>query len=538
MPEAEEVGETPAAKLFVERATEASPAFELTRSNAAAVAAICWRLEGLPLALELAAAQTRFLGPTALLSRLVQALQAGGARDLPERQRTMRATLDWSHELLHEPEKELFRRLSVFAGGFTLETAEEVCAAGAVEAGEVLVLLGNLVEQSLVVADVSPEGGTRYRMLEPVRQYALERLRESGEEDEAHRRHAGCYLALAEEAEPLIKGQDQAEWLDRLEAENDNLRGAIGWSLEAGEAQTADRIGWALGMYWVMRARHAEGRLLMEQMLARRGDLPPQMRARAIWALTACVYGSGDNERLMKLSEEGHALSRRTGDKRAEMYTLGMMGIAILQLGELDRADRVLTESLEMFREQGDAWGASQILDHLAVIPLKQGDYRRAARYAEEALELTRQTGDRLAGNISLHILAQAAWASGEHEQAVRYYLDALVLTFEVADRTNAANCLQGLAAVAGARGEPRRAARLLGAAEVLLESAGVPVYAQVDLELRQRVANAAREELGEQAWSTALDEGRAMSFEEAVTYARDADEDLPAARTGVSTSE
>jgi predicted ATPase/DNA-binding XRE family transcriptional regulator len=538
MPEAEEVAQTPAAKLFVERATEASPAFKLTRANAAAVAAICWRLEGLPLALELAAAQTRFLGPTALLSRLDQALQAGGARDLPERQRTMRATLDWSHDLLHDPEKELFRRLSVFAGGFTLEAAEDVCAAGAVEPEDVLVLLGNLVEQSLVVADVSPEGGTRYRMLEPVRQYALECLRESGEADEARRRHTEHYLALAEEAEPRIKGRDQAEWLDRLEAENDNLRAAIGWSLEAGEAQTAARIGFALGMYWVMRARHAEGRLLMEQTLARGDDLPAQMRARAIWALTACVYGSGENERLMRLSEEGVARSRRTGDTRAEMYTLGMMGIAILQLGELDRAERVLEESLEMFREQGDAWGASQILDHLAVVPLRRGDYRRAAGYAEEALALSRQTGDRLAGNISLHLLAQAAWASGEHERAGRYYLDALVLTFEVADRTNAAYCMQGLAAVAASRDEPRRAARLLGAAEALLESAGVPVYAQVDRELRQRVADAAREQLGERAWSVALDEGRAMSFEKAVAYARDGDEDLPAARTEVSTSE
>ena len=450
----------------------------------------------------------------------------------------MRATLDWSHELLHEPERELFRRLSVFAGGFTLETAEDVCAAEKVEAEEVLVLLGNLVEQSLVVAEPTPEGGTWYRMLEPVRQYALEKLRESGEEDEVRRRHAGHYLELAEEAEPRIKGRDQVEWLDRLEAENDNLRAAIWWSLEADDAQTAARIGWALGMYWVMRARHAEGRLLMEQTLARGRDLQAGMRARALWALTACVYGSGDDERLLALSEEAVALSRRAGDTRAEVYTLGMLGIAILQLGELERAARVLEESLEMFREQGDAWGASQILDHLAVVPLRQGDYPRAAGYAEEALELTRQTGDRLAGNISLHILAQAAWASGEHELAARHYRDALALTFEAADRTNAANCMQGLAAVAGARGEPRRAARLLGAAEVLLESAGVPIYAQVDLDLRQRVANAAREELGDQAWSVAHDEGRAMSFGEAVAYARDGDEDLPPARTEISASE
>jgi predicted ATPase len=204
-PKAGEVAQTPAAKLFVERAVAASPSFELTQENVAAVAAICWRLDGLPLALELAATQARFLGPTALLSRLDQALQAGGGRDLPERQRTMRATLDWSHALLHEPERELFRRLSVFAGGFALEAEEDVCADDTVEAADVFVLLENLVEQSLIVAETAPDS-MPCRMLEPVLEYTLEKLRESAEEDEARRRHAGNYLALAEEAEPRIKG--------------------------------------------------------------------------------------------------------------------------------------------------------------------------------------------------------------------------------------------------------------------------------------------------------------------------------------------
>jgi predicted ATPase len=309
--------------------------------------------------LELAAARARFLGPSALLSRLDRALEAGGARDLPQRQRTMRGTLDWSHELLHNPEKELFRRLSVFAGGFTLEAAEHVCAADAVEVEEVLVLLGNLVEQSLVVAEISPEGETRYRMLEPVRQYSLEKLEEGGEVEKARRRHAAFYLALAEEAEPRIKGHDQVEWLDRLEAENDNLRAAIGWSLEADDAQTAARFGWALGMYWVMRGRSGEGRLLMEHTLERDGgELPAQMRARALFALAVCVYGSGDDERLLAVSEEGAALFRQAGDRHGEAQALGMSGFAALQLGDLDRASRTFEESLEIYRDYEDAWGA------------------------------------------------------------------------------------------------------------------------------------------------------------------------------------
>ena len=513
----------PAAELFVQRAEEASPAFELTQSNAAAVAEICRGLDGLPLALELAAARTRFLGPTALLYRLDQALQTGGGRDLPERQRTMRATLDWSHDLLHEPERELFRRLSVFAGGFTLEAAEEVCALGAVEAIDVLALLGNLAEQSLVVAETSPEERSRYRMLEPVRQYALEKLHQSGEEDGVRLRHALYYLTLAEEAEPHIKGHEQVAWLDKLEAENDNLRAAIGRSLEAGDAPTAARFGWALGMYWVMRTRHGEGRLLMEQTLAQGGDeLPAQMRAKALWTLAVCVYGSGDSELMMAVAEEGVALSRRAGDRRGEAYALGLLGYAALQLGDLDRAERVLEESLEMVREQGDTWRAAYTMNHLTVVALRRGDRSRAAGYAKEALAHTRQTGGRYAANVALSLLAQKAWASDEQERAAGHWREALRLSYELANKANSASSIQGLATVAASRGELRRAARLLGAAEALLEAAGLVLYAYTTYTSNehQRAASAAREELGERAWKEARDEGRAMSFEQAVEYA------------------
>ncbi|MDQ4128058.1 MAG: helix-turn-helix domain-containing protein [Actinomycetota bacterium] len=527
MPRVEEVAQTPAAALFIQRAEEASPAFELTQSNASAVAAICWRLDGLPLALELAAARMRFLGPTVLLSRLNQALQSGGARDLPVRQRTLRATLDWSHELLHEPERKLFRRSSIFAGGFTLEAGEDVCAGGTVEAADVLVLLGNLAEQSLVVAETSPEGRTRYRMLEPVRQYALEKLRESSEEDEVRRRHAGYYLTLAEEAEPQIKGHEQIEWLDRLEAENDNLRAAIRLSLEAGEAQTAARFGWALSMYWVMRTRHGEGRLLMEQTLERgRDELPVWLRTRALWALAVCVYGSGDNERMMTVAEEGVALSRQGGDKRGEAYALGVLGYAALQLGDIDRAERVLEKSLEMVREQGDAWRAAHLLNHLTVVALRRGDRTRAAGYAEEALAHTRQTGDRYAANVALSLLAQMAWESDEHERAAGHWREALRLSYELANKANSASSIQGLATVAASRGELRRAVRLLGAAKALLEAAGLVLYAYTTYtsnEPHQHAASSVCQELEERAWKEARDEGRTMTFEQAVEYALEA---------------
>jgi predicted ATPase len=224
------------------------------------VATICRRLEGLPLALELAAARVSLLGLAALLSRLNQALETGGARDLPERQKTMRATLWWTYDLLSE-EEILFRRLCVFAGGFSLEAAEAVGAAGEAITDEVLGLLGQLVEQSLVAADTSANSDVelRYRMLEPVRQYAQELLEESGETEETRQRHASFFLALAERAEPELHGPDQVEWLERLEKENGNLRAAMDWALSGGDAEIAARISWTIYQFWWQRGPHVEG---------------------------------------------------------------------------------------------------------------------------------------------------------------------------------------------------------------------------------------------------------------------------------------
>jgi predicted ATPase len=257
-----DVAESPAVKLFVERARESFPSFELTQENALVVATICRRLEGLPLALELAAARVSLLGLAALLSRLDQALETGGARDLPERQRTMRATLRWSYDLLSEEEKLLFRRFCVFAGGFSLEAAEAVGAVGAATTDEVLGLLGRLVEQSLVATDTSANSDAepRYRMLEPVRQYTQELLEEAGENAQTRQQHASFFLALAERAEPELHGPDQVEWLERLERENGNLRAAMDWALSGDDAEIAARISWAIYQFWWQRGPHVEGR--------------------------------------------------------------------------------------------------------------------------------------------------------------------------------------------------------------------------------------------------------------------------------------
>jgi predicted ATPase/transcriptional regulator with XRE-family HTH domain len=249
-PKHEEVVGSPSGRLFVERARAASPALEFTRANTTAVASICWRLAGIPLALELAAAKTRFLDPTTLLSRLDRALSTSWERDLPDRQKTMRATLDWSYDLLSKPEKALFGHLSVFVGGFTLEAAEVVGATGGTRVEDVLGLLGSLVEQSLVTMKPGAGGGVRYGMLEPVRQYALEKLEESGEARETRRRHTSFFLRLAERARPELRASAQLDWLQRLEEENDNLRAIMSRAMAESDTETATRLGWALWTFW------------------------------------------------------------------------------------------------------------------------------------------------------------------------------------------------------------------------------------------------------------------------------------------------
>jgi predicted ATPase len=507
----------PAVALFVERARAVQPAFALAPANAAAVAAICRRLDGLPLALELAAPRVKLLSPPELLARLDRALPllAGGARDLPERQRTMRGAIAWSYQLLGEAEQALFRRLSVFRGGWALEAAEALRTEV-----EILDALTGLVGQSLVVAETRGEGRTRYRLLEPVRQFSRELLDERGEAGEAQRRHAAFYLALTNQAEPQLQGRQQVEWLDRLELEIDNLRAAVDWSLDGGDTRDAIRIARGLSMYWVMRGGHREGRAWMERALDRGGDLPADARANALYALAICEYGLGNDRRLLGVSEESAALYRQVGDRYGAALASGMGGFAALQMGDLDRAEAILDEAAGAMRELGDRWITALYLDHLAVVPLRRGDYPRATRYVEEALELARQTGDRLATYTSLHILAQVAHGSGEHERATRHFGAALRITAELRDRAAAAYCLRGLALVTGSQGDARRAARLLGAAEALLETVTPPRWAFLpDPPLHERTASAARETLGAEAFASAWSEGRAMRLDEAVAY-------------------
>ena len=527
-PTEEEVLRAPAARLFLERARATSPSFEVTSENAGAVAAICWRLAGLPLALELAAAKVRLLEPTVLLLRLDQALSMAWARDLPERQRNMRATLDWSLELLSEPERRLFRCLSVFAGGFTLEAAEVVgtqADKASEEPEEVLDLLGALVEQSLVVMQPPKAGGeTRYGMLEPVRQYAIDRLEESGDAEETRRRHAAFFLDLAEEAQPELRGSRQVEWLERLEGENGNLRAAMSWTLDTDDAETAARLGWALWLFWRFHGHQREGRRWMVALLER--DVPPSLRPRVVHAALSMAYMQSDYDAVARYSAELLKLSQEVGDELCTAYAWCGLGLVAMDRRNFGEATSSFEEALTLLHRAGEDGVAPVVQVWLGTVVLIQGDQDRAIPMFEEGLAQARKRGDRLGTYSALYNLAQVALARGDNELATRMLEEGVTLSEQIGDQANLSYFLEGLAVGAGMEGNAEYSARLLGAAERLLEEAGTSVYNyyKPDRSLYERTTANVRSRLGEEGFDEAWAEGRRMTFEQTVGYALERD--------------
>ena len=473
-PRVEELVRSASGKLFAERAREASPAFELTPHNSGAVAAICWRLAGIPLALELAAARIRFLDPATVLSRLDEALSAVGARDLPQRQRTMWATLDWSHELLSEVEQILFRRLSVFAGGFSLKAAEEVGASGSIVAKEVLEILGRLVEQSLVVAQPDQEGSrVRYGMLEPVRQYAREKLEESGEAEETKRRHYAHYLAFAEEADlayglltgARLTGAEGEAWMDRLEREHDNLRAALSWAKERGDIEPGLRLAGTLSWFWWMRGYFGEGSNWTEDFLekAARGD-PSALdgaRAKALLGAGMLTFAHGDLLKSISLLEEGLATYRRLGDQAGTAATVAVLGYVRRAQGDDERAEELSEEGLHLSRLLEDNRSAAVSLNTLGHIARHRGDLDRAADLFGEALALWEKLEDRRGVAYSLYNLGVAALERGEAEHALELHEESLRLYEALQDEAGQAFVLINLGDVARSLGEEERAVSL-----------------------------------------------------------------------------
>ena len=516
--EGEVVG-TPSGRLFVERARAASPSFMLTRENAAAVAAICWRLAGLPLALELAAAKARLLEPAALLYRLDQALSTAWARDLPERQRTMRATLDWSHDLLSDAERGLFRRLSVFAGGFSLEAAEAVGAGE--EPEEVLGLLGALVEQSLVHAEpIAGRGEARYGMLEPVRQYALEKLEDSGEGDRVGKRHAEYYLVLAELARPELHGPRQAKWLDDLAREHDNAMAAMAWLLARGKPEQAVRIGWGIHEFWFRRGYMGEGLRRMERALLGGDVLPNLTRARALYVVSLLSFLRGEPDRASAAAADGSGAARAASDPETLAYALGMRGLAAVSLGDLDAAETVLPEALALFRGLGNPRGVSSGLYPLANLALTRGDGEEAMGLLGEGEALSREAEDWAMLANFLGTQAILARLEGDDARTTVLLRESVQIAGMLRDDYNVGFCAAGLAGVAAREGRAERAARLFGVAEALNERTGAGVSWSVLRKLNERDLATTREMLDPGAFEEAWAKGQAMGLEEAVAYA------------------
>jgi len=519
-----------ALRLFVERARSRLPAFELNDENAGAVVEVCRRLEGMPLAIELAAGRVRVLSVEQIARRLEDSLKllSAGDRTAAPRHQTLRATLEWSYGLLSEQERDLFRRLSVFAGGWALEAAEAVGAGEGIEEEDVLDLLGGLVDKSLVVAEAGGEGEQlRYRMLEPVRQYGLEMLEESGEAGQSRDRHAGWFLELAEEAEPHLKGRWQVAWLERLEREHSNLRAAIRWLLEEDEIRAVARFACALWLFWWYHGHQGEGRRYVEEVLKNDAALPIDLRAQVVWVRASMSYGLESSELTMQLWEESVVLFRQTGDKFGLGMALSGTGIAAMQQGDMERASSLFNEGLKLLREVDSKWGVGNVLPYLGLISLNKYDYAQATRYFEEALALARELDNKLTIYLSLYSLALASRAQNDHERAQELYAEGLRAAVEAGDKANTAYCLEGLAELIAERGEPERAARLFGASEALLEAVGAPRYVHAqDRALYERAVEALRSRLNEEAFAAIWSEVRAMTLGQAVEYALSEEEE------------
>jgi predicted ATPase/DNA-binding XRE family transcriptional regulator len=558
-PSPEQLGQYEGIRLFMQRAQAANSQFTITTENAPAVIELCRRLDGLPLAIELAAARVSVLPPEAVLARLGNrlGLLTGGARDLPDRQRTLRATLDWSYGLLSVAERSLFARLAVFAGGWTLEAAEAICDVG--NEAEVLQHMSALVDKSLVQQQANIQHEPRFTMLETVREYALERLEESGELERLRRRHASYFLEMAEEEERASQGPLQRAWLDQLETEHDNLRAALTWSLTSqGDTEMGLQLTGALSHFWYIREHHSEARVWLQSALERGSDATAA-RAKVLVGAGRLAWFQGELARANMLLKESLTLYQDLGDEARAAFALLVLGRTAVSQGDRERGEALVEESLALFRQQGNIWGIARALIILGDGALFEGDVDRATARFQKSLDISRDLEDAEGIALSLLYLGRAAHmrgddarsktlldeslvvfkdsgdsrgvaevllelgrvarAQGDNVHALALCRESLVLGRKLENKSHIAICLTTLAGVIQATGDARRAVWLFGAAESLLQSLDAVLDPGGSLEYDSDLT-AARTRLGESAFEEARAEGRAMTFEQAVAYA------------------
>jgi predicted ATPase/class 3 adenylate cyclase/Tfp pilus assembly protein PilF len=539
LPPIEQLNQYAAVRLFVERALAVQPAFVVTNQNAPAVAQLCWRLDGIPLALELAAARVRVLTVEQIAARLDDRFRVltGGSRTALPRQQTLRAAIDWSYQLLSDAERALLRRLAVFVGDWSLEAAEAVCEG----VGSVLDLLTALVDKSLVIAESKDEEG-RYRLLETIRQYAGEKLRESGEADATRALHRGWYRALVERAEPELSGPQQRNWLDRLERERDNLRTVL-------EGSVADPLGLeeglrmaaALWRLWIVRGYLGEGRHLLSALLAPAATIPAvrQTAARmgALYAASLVAYLQGDYAATGSLAEECLAVAQSRGDERWMAFATDQLVGAIMNQGDYPRATALSVDVLATMRRVGDRVGMSYALMELAILARLQGDYERSVARGMECLALCREAGDLWAIGQLLSNLGLTYYQQGQYQTARHQFAEALALRRELRDQSgtawsliNLGNVEQAEGAVAAARTRFDESLRILrdlgdrsGSADALA-SLGRVAQAQGDYTAARQCyveSLAIRRELGHRLAMPAAFEGLAGLVAAQEQYAR-----------------
>jgi predicted ATPase/serine/threonine protein kinase len=554
-----------ATRLFVDRASLSRSGFVPTERNARSIADVCRRLDGIPLAIEFAAARLKALTVEQILAKLEDRfrLLTSGGRTAPLRHQTLRGAIDWSHDLLSDGARIFLRRLSVFAGGWTLEGAESVCGGLESDAhrSEILELLTRLVDASFVTAE-NRDGRVRYGMLETVHEYASERLRESGEESTVRARHCAWYFDLAEAAEPRLVGPEQGTWLDRLEDEHDNLSAALRWSIgnarDEGNVATALGFCRALGRFWSLHGHLSEGRALIEQALAAAPDGSHPLRPRVCYWSGHLACRQGDMVTARERIEESLALSRALGDTQGCALSLHEL-FAISSYGrDFDRARPFAEEALAMFREANDLRGVglSYIalgniavaqgddeqaarwyedglaitrtlgdrraevanLNNLGQIATRRGDVERGRAYLENGFEIARELGDRMSMSFLTHTFANLLMRSGDLEGARRLYAESLSVRRELGFARHIADILEEMASLAVLAGCPGRAARFVGAAGAIRERSGAGRDAEDEMEM-DRVLDDVRRALGAES-DLALAEGRAMSLDEVVELA------------------
>jgi len=525
------IATAPAVQLFVERAQAVVPAFALSEANAGDLARICGDVDGLPLAIELAAARVGLLPPAALLRRLEHRLPllTGGTVDLPPRQQTLRQTLAWSYELLGDPDRALFRRLAVFAGGWTLDAAEAVCTDAQVPATAVLDRLQVLVDSSLVqvrrLDDVAAE--PRFGMLETIREFAQEALHASGEAAAIGMAHAGWMVALAEAVEPQLSGPDQAHGLARLAVEQDNCRAALRWVLEAGDLEAAGRLVWHLYRAWWVRGQLVEARQWADEILVR--EAPPLARARATLVASLAPVLQGDAATAAALLEAARVLAQAVGDRAVEGTSLYLLGCLAPAGGDIAAGIALVRQGQALLQASGAEWAVGFCLDGLTSLYLLQGGLDEAERCAEQYVALAQRLGNRLSQARAFESRATVALLRQDVDQAASLLRAALAIALEVGPLEVLAYGLLGLAVVA-AREDPVRAARQFGAADVLRAAASGAMW-PARRRLYEPVLAHVRATLGAAAFDAAWAEGRAMTREQAVADA------LEAAPSGTSTS-